>query len=67
MRALVLAVALLAVPSFAAPRDFPFTWTSRTSAAGQNSLEAWFTPRLVRTDDFLQLDTRVVWTYGGST
>ena len=64
MRSLLVAVALLAVPALAAPRDFPFTWTSRTSAAGQNSLEAWFTPRLVRTDDFLQLDTRVVWTYG---
>lgn len=63
MRLLFVAV-LLAVPAAAAVRDFPFTWTSRTSAAGQSSLEAWFTPRLVRTDDYFKLDTRVAWTHG---
>jgi hypothetical protein len=62
----LLVVALLSLPAVAAPRDFPFTWTSRTAPAGQSSFEAWLTPRLVRTDDFLQLDTRVVWTHGVS-
>ena len=60
----LLVLALLSVPAYSAPRDFPLTWTSRTSAAGQSSLEAWLTPRLVRTDDFFRLDTRVVWTHG---
>jgi hypothetical protein len=55
---------LVSVPAAAAPRDFPFTWTSKTSAAGQSSLEAWATPRLVRTEDFFRLDTRVAWTHG---
>lgn len=63
MRPLLL-LALLSVPALAAPRDFPFTWTSRTSQAGQSSLEAWLTPRLVRTDDYFRLDSRVVWTHG---
>ncbi len=60
----LLVLALLSAPAFAAPRDFPLTWTSRTAAAGQSSLEAWFTPRLVRTEDYFRLDTRVVWTHG---
>ena len=60
----LLLVVVLSVPAFAGPRDFPFTWTSRTSAAGHSSLEAWFTPRLVRTDDYFRLDTRVAWTHG---
>jgi hypothetical protein len=60
----LLVLALLSVPAVAATRDFPFTWTSRTSEAGQSSLEAWITPRLVRTDDFVRIDTRAVWTRG---
>lgn len=64
MRPLIVVAALLSSSALAAPRDFPFTWTSHTSAAGRSSFEAWLTPRLVRTDDFLQLDTRVVWTHG---
>lgn len=60
----LLVVVLLSLPASAAPRDFPLTWTSRTSAAGQSSLEAWLTPRLMRTDDYFRLDTRVVWTHG---
>ena len=60
----LLFLALLSVPAAAAPRDFPLTWTSRTSTAGQSSLEAWFTPRLVRTEDYFRLDTRVAWTRG---
>ena len=61
---LLFAVVVWSVPALAAPRDFPFTWTSRTAAAGQSSLEAWFTPRLVRTADYFRLDTRVAWTHG---
>lgn len=61
---LLLFVSVLSVSAAAAPRDFPFTWTSRTAAAGQSSLEAWLTPRLVRTDDYFKLDTRVAWTHG---
>ena len=60
----LLVLALLAAPAFGAPRDFPLTWTSRTAAAGQSSLEASFAARLVRTEDFFKLDTRVVWTHG---
>jgi len=60
----LLVVALLSIPAVAAPRDFPFTWTSRTATQGQSSFEVWLTPRLVRTDDFAQLDTRVAWTHG---
>ncbi len=63
MRPLLL-LTVLSLPALAAPRDLPFTWTTRTSASGQSSLEAWFTPRLVRTDDFFQLDTRIAWTHG---
>lgn len=61
-----LLVVLLSLPAVAAPRDFAFTWTSQTSAAGQSSLEAWFTPRFVRTEDFFQLDTRMAWVHGVS-
>jgi len=60
----LLLVVLLAAPAVAAPRDLPFTWTSRTAAAGEDQLEAWITPRIARTDDFLQLDTRLAWTHG---
>jgi hypothetical protein len=60
----LLLVVLLAVPAVAAPRDFPLTWSSHTSEAGEDSLEAWITPRIARTDDFVQLDTRLAWTKG---
>lgn len=33
-------------------------------AAGKSQLEGWLTPRIIRTDDFLAMDTRVVWTHG---
>lgn len=58
------AVLLLAAPAFAAPREFPLTWTSLTTTAGQSQLEVWATPRIARTDDFLRLDTRLAWTHG---
>ncbi len=57
-------VALFSGTAAAAPRDFPFTWTSRTSAAGQNSLEAWLTPRAVRYEDYFRLDSRLAWVHG---
>ncbi|MFZ5439839.1 MAG: hypothetical protein ACOZQL_07505 [Myxococcota bacterium] len=60
----LLSLVLFALPAVAAPRDFPFTWTSSTANAGEDQLEAWATPRLARTDDFLRLDTRLVWTHG---
>ncbi len=60
----VVAALVLAVPVAAAPREFPLTWTSQTAAAGENQLEAWLTPRIARTDDFLRLDTRLVWATG---
>ncbi len=55
---------LSSLSAVAAPRDFPFTWTGKTAAQGQSSLELWFTPRLVRTADYFRLDTRAVWTHG---
>lgn len=64
MRPLLLLVLLLSVSAVAAPREFPFTWTSKTSAAGQSSFEGWFTPRFVRTADYFRLDTRVAWVHG---
>lgn len=57
-------VVLVALPALAAPRDFPFAWTNRTNAAGENGVEAWFTPRIERTTDFVQWDTRIAWTRG---
>lgn len=63
-RASLLLFALLSLPAFAAPREFPFAWTAKISAPAQSSLELWFTPRLVRTDDYFRLDTRAVWTHG---
>lgn len=60
----VFLVLLLSLPVAAAPRDFSFTWTSRTAAQGQHGFEAWFTPRLVRTDDYARVDTRVAWVAG---
>jgi hypothetical protein len=60
----LLSLVLLALPAVAAPRDFPLTWTSHTAGADENQFELWATPRLARTDDFLRLDTRLVWTHG---
>lgn len=60
----LLSLVLFALPAAAAPRDFPFTWTSNTAAAHEDQLEVWATPRLARTDDFFRLDTRLVWTHG---
>jgi hypothetical protein len=61
---LFLCLLMVAVPCAAAPREFPFTWTSPTLARGENQLEAWLTPRLTRTDDFARYDTRLVWARG---
>lgn len=33
-------------------------------AAGRSQLEGWLTPRVIRTDDFIAMDTRLVWTHG---
>lgn len=60
----LLFLALLSLPAIAAPREFPFSWTSSVSAPAKSSLELWFTPRLVRTNDYFRLDTRAVWTHG---
>ncbi|MGV3623398.1 MAG: hypothetical protein ACO1OB_21440 [Archangium sp.] len=59
-----LLVVLVALPAFAAPRDFPFAWTNRTNTAGENGVEAWFTPRIERTTDFVQFDSRIAWAHG---
>lgn len=59
-----LLVVLVALPALAAPRDFPFAWTNRINAAGENGVEAWFTPRIERTTDFVQFDSRIAWSRG---
>lgn len=59
-----LLVVLVALPAFAAPRDFPFAWTNRTAKAGENGGEVWFTPRIERTTDFVQWDARLAWVHG---
>lgn len=59
-----LLVVLVALPALAAPRDLPFTWTNRTSAAGENGVEAWLTPRIERTTDFVRWDSRIAWVHG---
>jgi hypothetical protein len=59
-----IAAAFLSVSAAAAPREFPFTWTSESSSAGANQFEAWLTPRLVRTDDYARVDTRLAWVRG---
>ncbi len=55
---------LVALPALAAPRDFPFAWSNRTAAAGEDALEAWLTPRIERTPDFVQWDSRLAWVHG---
>jgi hypothetical protein len=60
----VFLVLFLSLPAAAAPRDFAFTWTSRTAPQGQNGFEVWVTPRLVRTDDFARIDSRIAWVVG---
>ncbi len=60
----LLLLALVAPFAHAAPRDFPFTWTTRTARAQEHAVEAWLTPRLERTPDFVQFDLRVAWVYG---
>ncbi len=56
----------VALPATAATRDFPFTWTNRTAEAGENGVEAWLTPRIERTPDFVQWDSRIAWVHGVS-
>lgn len=60
----LLLVTLVALPALAAPRDFAFTWNTRTLGAGSNGLEGWLTPRLERTTDFAQTDLRFAWSHG---
>lgn len=65
MRVLILGITVFtAASSLAAPREFPLAWTTQTAAQGQHSLETWLTPRLLRSDDYARVDTRLVWTYG---
>lgn len=65
MRALLALAIVVALPVTAAPRDFSFTWTTRTSAAGTDGFEAWLTPRLVRFDEtYARLEPRVAWVAG---
>lgn len=62
---LLLTLALVALPAAAAPRDFAFTWTTRTAAAGSDGFEGWLTPRLVRVDEsYARLDSRLAWVAG---
>ena len=46
-----LAVLLLAAGAGAAERDFPYTWTSRTTAEGAREVEGWLTARIGRVTD----------------
>lgn len=65
MRPLFVLALVVALPVTAAPRDFSFTWTTRTSAAGAHGFEGWLTPRLVRFDDtYARLESRVAWVAG---
>ena len=60
----LLLVTLVALPAVAAPRDFPFTWNTKTLGAHTDGMESWLTPRLERTVDFAQLDLRAAWVHG---
>ncbi len=64
MRTPALFLAALAASASAAPRDFPFTWNTRVSKAGENGFEGWLTPRIERTRDFAQWDLRTAWVHG---
>lgn len=65
MRPLLVLALCFALPVTAAPRDFSFTWTTRTAQAGQNGFEGWLTPRLVRADEtFARLESRLAWVAG---
>lgn len=65
MGALVFA-ALVSLPcAAAAPRDFPFTWTSKTLTAGRSSVEGWVTPRFGKVDEtYFRVDYRLSWNHG---
>ncbi len=64
-RVALLLVVLCWASADAAPRPFPFTWTSQTLEVGAHDFEAWLTPRIARADDSLVLtDTRVAITTG---
>ncbi len=64
MRLLAL-LCVASLPTLAAPRDFPVTWTTRTTDAGANGFEGWVTPRLSRADaDSLRVDARLAWVAG---
>ena len=66
MRA-ILVLSLWATVASATPRELPFTWTTRTQDVGTSQLEAWVTPRLIRTDDYLRMDSRLVFSHGVTT
>lgn len=63
-RGWLLVLVVVAPSALAQTRELPFTWTTRTAEAGQSQLEAWVTPRPIRTDDFLRVDSRLVFTHG---
>lgn len=64
MRASLVLLSLVASAALAAPREFPFTWTTQTANAGEHQFEVWLTPRLTRTDDFALYEARVAWVAG---
>lgn len=65
MRPLLVLALVVALPVTAAPRDFSFTWTARTAAAGKHGFEGWLTPRLVRADEtFARVESRLAWVAG---
>lgn len=64
MRGSLLFLLLTSSVGVAAPRDFPFTWTSQTQDSGKSQFELWFTPRIARSDDFVLFEGRLGWTYG---
>jgi hypothetical protein len=58
-------VFVLSSRSFAAERDFAFTWTTHLLERGRDDLEAWVTPRIARVDPGYSLvDVRFAWTHG---
>ena len=59
-----LLLTLVALPALAAPRDFPFTWNTKTLQGGKDGAEAWLTPRIERTPDFGETDMRFAWVHG---
>ncbi|MFT3713370.1 MAG: hypothetical protein QM817_37415 [Archangium sp.] len=62
---LLLFLAVLSTSALAAPRDFPFTWTTQTSDAGQHQFEGWLTARIANVDDtYARFDGRLAWTMG---